>query len=177
MKIILRKIDQHNFRDSNQCGGAFIVDSQLVLDIENGKLCYSIIPVIPHEKQYPPVEVDVNAYINAPDKVIYFAYVDGDLAGQIRVLKWWNAYAYIDDIAVASKHRRKGIGRALIAKAVDWAKARGFPGMMLETQNNNAAACRLYESCGFVLRGFDEYLYKGLHPMTDEIALYWYLIF
>jgi streptothricin acetyltransferase len=48
---------------------------------------------------------------------------------------------------------------------------------MLETQNNNVAACRLYESGGFQLAGFDRCLYKGLHPDTDEIALYWYLVF
>jgi hypothetical protein len=49
--------------------------------------------------------------------------------------------------------------------------------MMLETQDNNVAGCRLYANCGFELRGFDTHLYKALDPDTDEIALYWYLIF
>jgi hypothetical protein len=49
--------------------------------------------------------------------------------------------------------------------------------MMLETQDNNVLGCRLYASCGFELRGFDTHLYKGLDPSSDEIALYWYLIF
>jgi RimJ/RimL family protein N-acetyltransferase len=39
------------------------------------------------------------------------------------------------------------------------------------------AACRLYESCGFQLAGFDRCLYQGRHPGTAEIALYWYLVF
>jgi len=38
-------------------------------------------------------------------------------------------------------------------------------------------ACKLYESCGFELRGFDTHLYKAFDPATDEMALYWYLIF
>ena len=62
-------------------------------------------------------------------------------------------------------------------KAVEWAKVKRLPGIMLETQNNNVTACRFYENFGFKLRGFDTYLYKGLTPATDEIALYWYLIF
>jgi len=70
-----------------------------------------------------------------------------------------------------------GTCRALIARAVEWAKAKNLPGIMLETQNNNVAGCKLYEKCGFKLGGFDRYLYRGLTPATDEIALYWYLIF
>lgn len=38
---------------------------------------------------------------------------------------------------------------------------------MLETQNNNVAACALYESCGFTLEVVDFYLYKGLSLFTD----------
>jgi streptothricin acetyltransferase len=60
---------------------------------------------------------------------------------------------------------------------VAWARDRQLAGVMLETQNNNVAACRLYESCGFQLGGFDRCLYQGLHPGTHEIALYWYLLF
>ncbi len=36
---------------------------------------------------------------------------------------------------------------------------------------------RGYESCGFVIGGFDDLLYKGLHPQTNEAAIYWYLMF
>jgi hypothetical protein len=48
---------------------------------------------------------------------------------------------------------------------------------MLETQNINVAACRLYERCSFVLGGFDACLYRGVMPGTREIALFWYLLF
>jgi streptothricin acetyltransferase len=65
----------------------------------------------------------------------------------------------------------------LLVKAVEWAKAGNYPGLMLETQNNNVAGCRLYKSFGFELGGCDRFLYKGLHSSTDEIALYWYLFF
>jgi len=43
-----------------------------------------------------------------------------------------------------------------------------------ETQNNNLPACKLYESCGFHLGGFDRDLYRGLDGGTSEVALFWY---
>ena len=121
--------------------------------------------------------INKSEYVFNPDKTIFLAYVDNEPAGQIRIMKYWNRYAYTDDFGVDAKHRRQGVGRALIQRAIEWARDKGFPGIMLETQNNNVAACRLYESCGFELGGFDVYLYKGLNRTIDEIALYWYLMF
>jgi streptothricin acetyltransferase len=106
----------------------------------------------------------------------FILYMDGQLAGQINVSKHWNAYAWIDDFMVDTNFRRRGVGRALMEKAVDWAKFRNLPGIMLETQDVNVQACRFYENFGFRLYGFDTHLYKALNPATDEIALYWYLI-
>jgi ribosomal protein S18 acetylase RimI-like enzyme len=93
------------------------------------------------------------------------------------VCRWWNAYAYIEDLVGDVRHRRRGVGRALLERAVQWAQGHAFPGVMLESQHNNPAACRLYARCGFTLGGFDRLLYRGLDPDTHEIALYWYLVF
>jgi streptothricin acetyltransferase len=60
----------------------------------------------------------------------------------------------------------------LIEQAIAWAKVSSCPGIMLETQNINTAACRLYARCGLQLGGFDACLYRGIQPGTDEIALY-----
>jgi streptothricin acetyltransferase len=177
MKITLCEMDKDTIQQVNQCDASFTVDSKLVLSAEDGKISYTVGDVPPWTKRYGEEEFDINAYLSNPDRVIFLAYLDDELAGQIRVLKYWNAYAYIEDIAVDSKHRRQGIGRALLERAIEWAGSKGCPGIMLETQDNNVAGCKLYESCGFELRGFDTYLYKGLNPSTDEIALYWYLIF
>ena len=57
-----------------------------------------------------------------------------------------------------------------------WASGRRLAGIRLETQSNNLAACRFYESCRFVLGGYDRHLYKALHPGTREVALFWYLM-
>ena len=158
-------------------GSSFEVRSELMLHAQNNKLHYTIVDVDPYTKQYGSEQFDPVMYVSNPDRVIFFAYADDALAGQIRVLKNWNGYAYIDDIAVNNNYRGRGIGRALMERAIEWAKTKGFPGIMLETQNNNVRACKFYERCGFELHGFDTHLYKGMEPGTDEIALYWYLIF
>jgi len=44
-------------------------------------------------------------------------------------------------------------------------------------QDNNVAACRLYESCGFKLRGVDTHLYRAIRDVSGETALYWYYLF
>lgn len=176
MQIAIKPLNEQNIHDLNRCDGTFTVDALLVPHTEEGHLCYTITPVPPYQKQYPH-QVDPSAAIHHPDKAIFFAYLDTQLAGQIILLKNWNGYAYIEDIAVDASFRQRGIGRVLIQQAIEWAKAKQLPGIMLETQNNNVAACLFYQRCGFELGGFDKYLYQALHPGTEEIALYWYLRF
>ena len=177
MNLIIREIDPYNVEDFGRCDNSFTVNSKLILNVENGTIRYTSVDISPYTKQYEAEEFDSKFYMNHSDRAVFFAYLDEELSGEIRLRKYWNGYAYIDSIAVDSKFRNQGVGHALIKQAVEWAKIKGFPGLMLETQDNNVAACRLYESCGFELRGFDTHLYKAIHPSTDEIALYWYLMF
>jgi ribosomal protein S18 acetylase RimI-like enzyme len=177
MDITIREADQDTLRFVRKGGSLFEVRSKLVLHATDGSISYTVVDVPPYTKQYDTEEFDVRAYLGNPDQSIFLAFAGNEPIGQIRVRKYWNAYAYIDDISVEPEYRGEGIGRALMSRAIEWAKAKGFPGMMLETQDNNVAACRLYERCGFQLRGFDTHLYKANDPGTEEIALYWYLIF
>jgi ribosomal protein S18 acetylase RimI-like enzyme len=177
MDITIEEFGAHNRADLNRCDSSFTVDSKLVLQAENGIPSYSIVSVPPYTKRYPRHEIELASYLAQIDKGIYFAYTAGQLAGELILFKNWNGYAYIDDIVVDARFRRRGIGRALIQQAIDWAKERQLPGIMLETQNINVAACRFYQRCGFVLGGFDRYLYSGLNPETEETALYWYRLF
>jgi streptothricin acetyltransferase len=183
MQITIQPLNEQNIHDLNRCDGTFIVDALLILHTENGHLRYTITPVSPYKKRYLHSEIDPSLWIRHPDdqQATFFAYLDTQLdrqlAGQIILLKNWNGYAYIEDIAVDANCRQRGIGRVLIQQAMEWAKAKQLPGIMLETQNNNVAACLFYQRCGFELGGFDKYLYQALHPGTEEIALYWYLKF
>lgn len=172
----IKELDEENVKDVHQVDGKFEINSTLSIHIENNEITYSIEKIPPYEKRYKTDDVDYRTYIDDPDKMIYLIYVDDTIAGQIILRKNWNNYAYVEDIAVDIKFRNRGIGKTLLSCAKKWAQEKNLAGIMLETQNNNAAACKLYESCGFILGGFDKCLYKGLKPDTDEIALYWYYI-
>ncbi len=49
--------------------------------------------------------------------------------------------------------RRKGLGAALLAAAVDWARGQGLAWVDLEVLAGNAPARALYRKCGFVQTG------------------------
>lgn len=176
MSITIQAFSAHNRHDLNRCNSAFIVDSKLVLHVENDRPNFTVVPISPYQKQYEASEIVFDNEAK-PNQSIFFAYVDGQLAGQIVLSQSWNGYAYVDAIAVETSFRKQGVGRALVEQTIAWAKARQLPGIMLETQNVNVAACLFYQRCGFELGGFDRYLYRATDPQTNEIALYWYLRF
>ena len=171
MHITIREIDKDTLQDANQCNGDFTVDSKLILHVEDGVIHYSVVRVQPYVKQYGFEQDDYSDFISNSESTVYFAYVDGLLAGQIVLKRNWNNYAWINDFVVDVEFRRHGIGCALMQQAVVWAKDKQLPGIMLETQDVNVPACRFYEKFGLTLRGFDTHLYTGSSPDTNEIAL------
>lgn len=175
MSLEIQKVNSQNKNLVDKFVRKFIVKEKVALSMEEGKLNYSIVPVSPYEKEIPVDDVDIDLFINNDEKIIFRAFVDNQLAGQIKMIKWWNGYAYIDDLIVNPQFRGQGVGKSQIAEAVRWSKEKRFPGIMLETQDDNVAACRLYQSCGFILGGFDAYTFKNIKP--NEIALFWYLVF
>ena len=178
MDFIIKELDESVIRDVIDCkfDGEREVDSKLILSLENNRLTYTPINVSPYMKRYPPDEFDYDAILKDPEKTAFIAYVDGRVAGQIILRRNWNLFACLEEFVVNIPFRRGGIGKALLSHGVEWAKQRGMAGVMCETQDNNVAACRLYQSCGFTLKGYDNGLY-GASPYKDEIALFWYLNF
>jgi len=112
MKITIREMDESSSQSIKKYGSPFEVTSKLVLHAESGKIRYTVVDVPPYTKQYGAERVDPDTYIASSDRIVFLAYVDDKLAGQIRVYKNWNAFAYIDDIAVESDYRGQGIARA-----------------------------------------------------------------
>ena len=175
MEITIRKLDSHESSQTRSFSRKSMVNSRLRLAIENEKLVYTIVPVEPYEREVHAEDVDYGFDDAGP--TIFFAQVDGQLAGRIKMLRWWNRFAYVEDIVVNPEFRGRGVGRQLLERGIQWARENNLPGVMLETQDDNVPACTLYESCGFVLSGFDRNVYKAVNPNTKETALYWYLIF
>lgn len=52
-------------------------------------------------------------------------------------------------LGVISKYRNKGLGKLLVTKAIEEVCNRGYPSILLATQNKMYAAHKLYESLGF----------------------------
>ncbi|CAH1193030.1 Streptothricin acetyltransferase A [Paenibacillus auburnensis] len=178
MDIQIRKLSHLEQARSIEMDSSFIIDSMLNLTINGGQIEYKVIELASYRKSYEELSAgDFKEYIGNPNKTCYLAYAGEVIVGQILLKKHWNKYGYVDYLKVDNEYRGFGIGRQLIGRARLWAEAGGMPGLMLETQNNNVRACKFYESCGFVIGGFDYLLYKGLHPHANEAAIYWYLMF
>ena len=75
-------------------------------------------------------------------------------------------------MSVASSHRGKGIGRALIARAIDHASARGLSRIELTVHVDNAIARTLYESVGFTYEGTHQsaWLIDGVYSNVHSMA-------
>ncbi len=175
--IIIKELDAGSVKDLHQIDEEFVIDSRLVLKLENKLITFTIVSIPPYTKHYPPDDFNYSTYVNNPDKTAFLAYSDGRIAGQLILSRHWNAFAWIEGIGVDKDFRRLGIGKALIERGAEWAKKHGMPGIMLETQDNNVGACRFYVSCGFVLKGLDTGAYYVSEQCRDEIALFWYLVF
>ena len=181
MEITIRNMEPREPQQTKSFSRKSMVTSRLLLAIEDEKLAYTIVPVAePYEREVHAEDYDYGFDENGP--TIFFAEVGADrdpplLAGRIRMMRWWNRFAYVEDLVVNPQYRGLGIGRKLLERGIQWARENRYPGVMLETQDDNVPACTLYQSCGFVLGGFDRNIYKAINPATKETALYWYLIF
>jgi len=175
MEIVIHESGMQTAPKAEMFSRKFIVKSRIVLEMENEKLRYSVADVEPYERDIHAEDVNYGFSETGPS--IFFAEVEGKLAGRIKMLEWWNQFAYVDDLVINPEYRGAGVGRALLERGIQWARENNFPGVMLETQDDNVPACMLYQSCGFVLSGFDRNVYKASSPHKNETALYWYLIF
>jgi dTDP-4-amino-4,6-dideoxy-D-galactose acyltransferase len=57
--------------------------------------------------------------------------------------------AVIDLVATSAEHRRRGIGKSLVAATLRWCSEANCAWVQVGTQIGNIAAARLYESAGF----------------------------
>lgn len=90
-----------------------------------------------------------------PDYVLLVAELNGETAGFI---DQWIIYdfahdaklSFIQNLYVASKHRRKGIGNNLLQKIIESAKKNDVAEIHVVTEFENQAAIKLYKKQGLV---------------------------
>ena len=80
--------------------------------------------------------------------------------------------AEILTLAVSPSARRQGLGRRLVASAVETAAAEGAESLFLEVAADNAAALALYRSAGFAPAGRRVgYYARAAGPPIDALVL------
>lgn len=66
----------------------------------------------------------------------------------------------IEDVIVDQSMRRRGIGEALVKRAIQLARESGADGVSLTSNPKREAANQLYQSMGFELRKTNPYFFK-----------------
>jgi streptothricin acetyltransferase len=174
MQYDIVEISHSNKHFHNKSIETFEVFGRLDITFQNSSWSYSeIIFEKSYTKVYEDEQVDPDEYIASSKKTIFFAISEGEVIGQIAIKVNWNRFCFIDDVAVLKIARQKGVASALINKAKGWAIHNNLRGFMLETQDINLAACKLYISNGFELGSVDTMLYSNFDT-KDEKALIWY---
>ena len=75
----------------------------------------------------------------------------------------------IEFVMTSSSYRRKGVARALVSRAVTWARELAAEEVWLEVRASNEAAQRLYRSCGFKDVGLRAGYYSA--PTEDAVLM------
>ncbi len=92
-----------------------------------------------------------------PHAAVFVAETAEGVVGRLSVARDPHpASAHVADLGlmVAASHRRRGIGRALLEQAVQWARRAGVRKLELHVFPHNDAAIALYESFGFRREGY-----------------------
>jgi GNAT superfamily N-acetyltransferase len=91
---------------------------------------------------------------------IFLAFLNEELVGLVRVslrdeessvipFAWSDKHAFIDIISVKKAYRKKGIGKALMERAQDWASYRGCITIKLALVEQNKSVLGFYEQLGY----------------------------
>lgn len=175
-EIIISPLKDELIEDINKTNDYFKVFGKVVPSFQSGKWSFEEnLFDETKEIRFPEDKLDWSRYINREDKALFLAYNNNNCIGQIRIIKDWNRFCYIENIAIKKEFRGYGIGKLLLTKAEEWAKQRKLIGMSLEAQDDNLGACRFYVKQGFILGGVDT-LKQSYNPII-ETTLYWYKLF
>lgn len=89
---------------------------------------------------------ELAAYLSLQPDGRFLALVDGAPVGMVGAIDY-GAFAYIGTMAVLETWQRRGIGKALMERLLEWLAARGCPMSRLDA---SVAGQRLYPKLGFV---------------------------
>jgi len=113
-----------------------------------------------------------------PDAAILIAETNERIVGRLSLTRDHHPSSqHVADIGlmVASGYRRRGVGRALLEAAVEWARASGVSKLELHVFPHNEAAIKLYESFGFEREGYRKRHYRRGQEFVDAILMAYFV--
>ncbi|MEK6851197.1 MAG: GNAT family N-acetyltransferase, partial [Candidatus Thermoplasmatota archaeon] len=106
--------------------------------------------------------------------VLYAAEVDGKVVGQLDIhIPGYPKARHVANlgIAVVKAYRDRGIGRALMERALAWMKDKGVEKATLEVFSTNSRAIALYKKLGFEVEGVRRRQYKVRGTFVDDVLM------
>ena len=98
-----------------------------------------------------------------PHAAVFVAEADGEIVARLSLSRDQHpSSSHVADLGlmVASDWRRRGIGRALLETAVEWARGAGVRKIELHVFPHNEGAIKLYDEFGFEREGYRREHYR-----------------
>lgn len=160
--IEIREIDAARKADINIPNEPFALFGRMEVSRVNGQWGYTEVLFGEgevSEMRFPDENYD---YEKMKQNSVFLGAYDGEKCVGLAILQdAFFKYLYLYDLKVSGACRGQGIGHALIEKAREISKARGYIGLYTIGQDNNLGACRFYLKAGFRIGGLDTEVYKG----------------
>ena len=102
---------------------------------------------------------------------LWIALAGGEVAGSVALRDLGDRAHKLKRMYLRPAHRGHGLGRRLLATALDWARANDARVVRLDTAEGMVAARRLYESAGFVQLPDPELPRQGQQRLAYELRL------
>jgi N-acetylglutamate synthase len=107
-----------------------------------GQYHYQGTPTVPAAGRRILVSADEQVFVRVLDGAQTVAIARGSLSP---------GWAGVTAVETAPTHRRRGLGRRVLAEIADWARSRGAASTYLQVQDDNTDARALYEGTGFAV--------------------------
>jgi GNAT superfamily N-acetyltransferase len=117
---------------------------------------------------------ELDADLEDPDGTyvaLWIALAGGEVAGSVALRDLGDDAYKLKRMYLRPAHRGHGLGRRLLATALDWARANDARVVRLDTAEGMVAARRLYESAGFVQLPDPELPRQGQQRLAYELRL------
>jgi RimJ/RimL family protein N-acetyltransferase len=116
----------------------------------------------------------LRAVRRSPNAAVFVAEAPEGIVGRLSLARDAHpASPHVADLGlmVAAGHRRRGIGTALLERAVEWAREVGVDKLELHVFPHNEPAIRLYERFGFEREGLRRDHYRRGAELVDAVLM------